>query len=180
MVNILARIVDSERNFNGSADPMITADRGFIQILGPDFGFWLFASADRGSQRRPGKLTFLFLMYRCHAVEKMTRNSNALMRDGSVMADSDLVDFLSGSTDSAIKYSRSAGLHITIHSPPTNSSEGCGSPFLFLVFICSNRNLDSRYCQCDHSDQTRAGSACSQFFMWGRVLFSGEDFDSDR
>ena len=41
MVNILARIVDSERNFNGSADPMITADRGFIQILGPDFGFCL-------------------------------------------------------------------------------------------------------------------------------------------
>ena len=34
MVNIVARIVDSERNFNGSADPMITADRGFIQILG--------------------------------------------------------------------------------------------------------------------------------------------------
>ena len=31
--------MDSERNFNGSADPMITADRGFIQILGPDFGF---------------------------------------------------------------------------------------------------------------------------------------------
>ena len=25
--------MDSERNFNGSADPMITADRGFIQIL---------------------------------------------------------------------------------------------------------------------------------------------------
>ena len=41
MVNILARIVDSERNFNGSADPMITADRGFILILGPDFGFCL-------------------------------------------------------------------------------------------------------------------------------------------
>ena len=31
--------MDSERNFNGSADPMITADRGFIQIMGPDFGF---------------------------------------------------------------------------------------------------------------------------------------------
>ena len=57
MVNILARIVDSERNFNGSADPMITADRGFIQILGPDFGFCLFGSSDRGSQRRLGKLT---------------------------------------------------------------------------------------------------------------------------
>ena len=40
-MNILARILDSERNFNGSADPMITADRGFIQFLGPDFGFWL-------------------------------------------------------------------------------------------------------------------------------------------
>ena len=60
MVNILARIVDSERNFNGSADPMIAADRGFIQILGPDFGFCLFGSSDRGSQRRPGKLTFSF------------------------------------------------------------------------------------------------------------------------
>ena len=59
MVNILARFVDSGRNFNGSADPMITADRGFIQILGPDFG--LFGSSDRGSQRRPGKLNFSFL-----------------------------------------------------------------------------------------------------------------------
>ena len=59
MVNILARIVDSERNFNGSADPMITADRGFIQILGPDA--CLFGSSDRGSQHRPGKLTFSFL-----------------------------------------------------------------------------------------------------------------------
>ena len=38
LVNILARFVDSERNFNGSADPMITADRGFIQIMGLDFG----------------------------------------------------------------------------------------------------------------------------------------------
>ena len=60
LVNILARIVDSERNFNGSADPMITADRGFIQILGPDFGFCLFGSSDRGSQR-PRKAHFLFL-----------------------------------------------------------------------------------------------------------------------
>ena len=32
LVNILARSLDSERNFNGSADPMITADRGFIQF----------------------------------------------------------------------------------------------------------------------------------------------------
>ena len=61
MVNILARIVDSEQNFNGSADPMITAERGFIQILGPEFGFCLFGSSDRGSQRRLGKLTFSFL-----------------------------------------------------------------------------------------------------------------------
>ena len=63
MVNILARILDSERNFNGSADPMITADRGFIQFLGSDFGFiqflgsdfgfWLLGSSDRGSQRSP-------------------------------------------------------------------------------------------------------------------------------
>ena len=48
------------------------------------------------------------LMCRCHAVEKMTRNSNAHMRDGFVLAESDLVDFLSGSTDSAINFSGSA------------------------------------------------------------------------
>ena len=88
---------------------MITADRGFIQIMGPDFGFWLFGSSDRGSQRRPRKY---------HAVEKMTRNSIALMRDGSVMADTDLVDFLSGPTDSAINFNGSADLHTPIHPPP--------------------------------------------------------------
>ena len=49
----------------------------------------------------------------------MTRNSNALMRDGSVMADSDLVDFLSGSTDSVINFSGSADLHTPIHPPRT-------------------------------------------------------------
>ena len=47
----------------------------------------------------------------------MTRNSNALMRDGSVMAHSDLVYFLSRLTDSAINFSGSADLHIPIHPP---------------------------------------------------------------
>ena len=56
-------------------------------------------------------------MCRCHAVEKMTRNSNAHMRDGFVLAESDLVDFLSGSTDSAINFSGSADLHTPIHPP---------------------------------------------------------------
>ena len=51
---MLARIVlDYERNFNESPDPMTTADRGFIQIMGLDFGFLLFGSSDRGSQRAP-------------------------------------------------------------------------------------------------------------------------------
>ena len=75
MVNILARILDSERNFSGSADPMITADRGFIQFLGPEFGFWLLGRSDRsdhGSQRSRGNLTFTLLCAGCHAVEKMT------------------------------------------------------------------------------------------------------------
>ena len=45
MVNILARILDSEQNLNGSVDPMITADPGFIQFWGPDFGFWLLGSS---------------------------------------------------------------------------------------------------------------------------------------
>ena len=124
MVNILARILDSERNVNGFADPMITAHRGFIQILGPDCGFWLLGSSDRGSQRSPGNLNFFFLRAGCPAVEKMTTNSNALKRDGSVMADSDLVDFLSGSTDSAINFSRSADLHTPIHPPLGASAAG--------------------------------------------------------
>ena len=51
----------------------------------------------------------------------MTRNSIALMRDGSVMADSDLVDFLSGPTDSAINFNGSADLHTPIHPPPLAS-----------------------------------------------------------
>ena len=81
LVNILARILDFERIFNGSADPMITADRSFIQILGPDFEFCLLGSSGRGSQRSPENLTFSFLCAGCHAVEKMTRNCNALKRD---------------------------------------------------------------------------------------------------
>ena len=39
------------------------------------------------------------------------------MRDGSVMADSDQVDFLSGSTDSGINFRGSADLHTSIHPP---------------------------------------------------------------
>ena len=84
MVNILARILDSERNVNGSTDPMITADRGFIQFLGPDFGFWLLRRSDRGSQRCPGNFTLSLICARCHAVEKMTRNIEALEIDVAI------------------------------------------------------------------------------------------------
>ena len=82
MVNILARILDSERNFNGSADPMTTADRGFIRFLGSDFGFWLLGSSDRGSQRFPGNLTFLpcavsFLIHLIHCKDYKRNDSNA-------------------------------------------------------------------------------------------------------
>ena len=55
----------------------------------------------------------------------MTRNGIALMRHGSVMADSDLVDFLNGPTDSAINFNGSADLHTPIHPPP-NSWSFCG------------------------------------------------------
>ena len=72
---------------------MITGDHGFIQILGTDFGFWLLGNSDRESQRSPGNFTFSHLCAGCHAMEKMTRNSYALKRDGSVIADLDLVDF---------------------------------------------------------------------------------------
>ena len=36
-----ARISDSEQNFNGFADPAIAAVSGFIDFLGPEFGFCL-------------------------------------------------------------------------------------------------------------------------------------------
>ena len=90
MVDILARILDSGRNFNGSADPMKTADRGFIKFLGPDFGFWLLGSSDRGSQRITGNLTFSFRPFMCQMSRSRENDlkyfSNALKRDGSVMA----------------------------------------------------------------------------------------------
>ena len=76
-MNILVRILESEGNFNGSADAIITAD-GFILFMSQEFGFWLLGSSDRGSQRSPGNLTFSLLCARCHAVEKMTRNSDAV------------------------------------------------------------------------------------------------------
>ena len=65
---------------------MIIADPSFIQILGPDFVFWLLESLDRGSQRFPGNLALSLLCAGCHAVEKLTGNSNALKHDGFVMA----------------------------------------------------------------------------------------------
>ena len=63
---------------------MITAGAGFIQFLGPDFGFWFIEVRIvdlNDPQRSPGDFTFSLL---CHAVKKVTRNSNALKRDGSV------------------------------------------------------------------------------------------------
>ena len=57
----------------------------------------------------------------------MTRNSNALMRDEFVLAESDLADFLSGSTDSAINFSGSADLHTPIHPPRCGLSAKRGS-----------------------------------------------------
>ena len=65
--------LDSERNLNGSGDP--TADRSFIQLLGPDFGFWLLGKSDRGNrgpQCSRRNLTFSLLCAGCHAVGKMT------------------------------------------------------------------------------------------------------------
>ena len=60
---------------------MITADRSFIQFLCPDFGFWLLGCSDRGTQRSPGNFAFSVLCVGCRAVEKMTRNSEALELD---------------------------------------------------------------------------------------------------
>ena len=50
-------------------------------------------------------------------MEKMTRNSNALKRDGSMMVDLGLNDFLIGSTDLAINFSGLVDIHTPIHLP---------------------------------------------------------------
>ena len=39
--NILATILDSKRDYNGFADPAITADWGFILFWGADFGLYV-------------------------------------------------------------------------------------------------------------------------------------------
>ena len=67
----------------------------------------------------------------------MTKNSNALMRDRSAMVDSDLVDFLSGSTDSAINFSGSADFYTPIHPPRTEQRTNKLNPnsVLFVIFL---------------------------------------------
>ena len=134
MVNILARILDSEQNFNGSADPMITADRGFIQFLGPDFGFWWLGSssllfflvsarfcfdADVG-YINISLIVILNAKTQYHARQLQQLKSlciSRIIQRGKQFSDSDLVDFFSGSTDSAINFSGSVDLHTPIHPP---------------------------------------------------------------
>ena len=94
----------------------------FYPEFGP--GFWISVVRKFGSWISTFPRTSHFsplLCTSCNAVEKITRNSNALKRDGSVMPDSDVLDFLSGSTDSSINFSRSTDLHTHIHPPQTTS-----------------------------------------------------------
>ena len=134
MVNILARILDSEQNFNGSADPMINADRGFIQFWGPEFGFWLLRSSSLPFFLISARLCFdtdvgyinisliIILNAKTHYHARQLRQLKSLcisriIQCGKQFADSDIVEFLSGSTDSAINFSGSADLHTPIHPP---------------------------------------------------------------
>lgn len=40
------RIVDFEKNFNGIADPLNTADYGFNKNWGTDYGIWVISNTD--------------------------------------------------------------------------------------------------------------------------------------
>ena len=44
----------------------------------------MLGRSDRGSQRSPGNFTLSLLCARCHAVEKMTRKSEALELDVAI------------------------------------------------------------------------------------------------
>jgi len=66
----------------------------------------MFGSSDRGSQRSPGNFTSSLLCAGCHAVEKMTSNSDALRRDGSVMAETKVASHPRGSSHLSDLWSR--------------------------------------------------------------------------
>ena len=113
---------------------MITADRGFIQFWGPDFGFWLLGSSSLLFFLASARFCFdtdvgyinisliviLNAKTQYHARQLQQLKSLCISRiisRGKQFADSDLVDFLSGSTDSAINFSGSADLHTPFHPP---------------------------------------------------------------
>ena len=118
---------------------MITADRGFIQFWGPDFGFWLLGSSSLlfflVSTRfcfdtdvgyiNISLIVILNAKTQYHARQLQQLKSLCISRltGPKQFADSDLVDFLSGSTDSAINFSGSADLRTPIHPPPIDSTQ---------------------------------------------------------
>ena len=60
-----------------------------------------------------------------------------IIQRGKQFADLDLVDFLSGSTDSAIDFSGSADLHTPIHPPLRTSSSDCDRSSLTSALVGS-------------------------------------------
>ena len=109
----LVRIIRELTQQDGWKTKKCGARLRFYPEFGP--GFWISVVWKFGSWISTFPRTSHFER------KKMTRNSNALKRDGSVMPDSDVLDFLSGSTDSSINFSRSTDLHTHIHRPQTTS-----------------------------------------------------------
>ena len=112
---------------------MITEDRGFIQFWGPDFGFWLLGSssllfflvsarfcfdADVGYIN----ISLIVILnaktqYHARQLQQLKSLCTVSRVSSKQFADLDLVDFLSGSMDSAINSSGLADLHTPIHPP---------------------------------------------------------------
>ena len=107
---------------------MITADRGFIQFLSPDFGFWLLGSSDRGSQRSP-EISYSLI----HVPEKMTRNNDALKRNGFVMAVKKVASYSCGPSHLSDLWSK-----VNHHEPPVSFSCDQLSIVYFALMIQMN------------------------------------------
>ena len=122
-------------NFHGFADPVDAVDYGFLQFLGPDFGFWLLYCSHLG-QRATGssvKLLCVTLFLPCQSgfsVANMTffrrRNTFGVIKNSK----SRTYDFQSGCRNVSHQKQSFLGLHAARRSYTRRTTDSPGfQPF---------------------------------------------------